>query len=113
MFSSYSIVALLTRGQNRERSWKTNGVQVSSGRLYSVRHKAKYAYTQDVRDFYKLFFLCERADDAPPQCGEETIDVDFFARDALPPLSRGRVIEADIHMAFAFERASPGEVFFD
>lgn len=89
------------------------GIRVSPSALYSIRHKAKHEYAPDVRDFYKIFFVCERLDDSLPKCGNETIDVGFFPVDDLPPLSKGRVIEADIQLAFAFKHAPPSHVFFD
>ncbi len=104
----------LSAGQNIAKEFMEEaGIRVSPRALYSVRHKAKYEYSQDVRDFYKMFFLCSRLDDSLPTCGGETIDVDFFPLNALPPLSKGRVIEADIQMAFAFRNATTSRAFFD
>jgi ADP-ribose pyrophosphatase YjhB (NUDIX family) len=87
------------------------GLAVSARSLYSVRHKAKRPYEPDVRDFYKLFFLCERADARAPRAGAETSDARFFPRGGLPELSRGRVIEEDIEAAFRFREA--GVTAFD
>jgi ADP-ribose pyrophosphatase YjhB (NUDIX family) len=44
---------------------------------------------------YKMFFMMERLDDAPPVAGldEETTDVGFFALDGLPELSTRRTTE--------------------
>lgn len=104
----------LSAGENIAKEFMEEaGLRVAPGALYSVRHKAKHAYAQDVRDFYKIFFVCERLDQGAPRCGGETIDVGFFTLDALPPLSKGRVIDADIQLAFAFKRTSPALVVFD
>jgi ADP-ribose pyrophosphatase YjhB (NUDIX family) len=84
-------------------------IEVVVARLYAVRHKAKHAYRPDVRDFYKLFFLCERVDDVEPGAGDETTDAGWFTLDALPRLSTGRTIEADVRAAFA-HRAEPGRL---
>ena len=70
--------------------------------LYNVRHKAKQVYEPGIRDFYKMFFLCRRVGAEPPKPGSEIVDAAFFARDRLPELSRGRVIERDIEAAFVF-----------
>lgn len=43
------------------------GLSVTARALYSVTHKAKGLYRPDVRDFYKLYFLCERTDQAAPR----------------------------------------------
>ena len=84
------------------------GLNVTARRLYAVRHKASHPYPPDPIDFYKLFVLCDRLDDGPPQAGIETEGAEFFRLDALPPLSRGRTIEADLHAAFEFA-ANPGK----
>lgn len=80
--------------------WEEARLRVRATRLYSLRHKAKHGYDPDARDFYKIYFLCERLDDARPAPGAETAEVGFFPADALPPLSRGRTLETDIHAAF-------------
>ncbi|RXT24080.1 DNA mismatch repair protein MutT [Rhizobium leguminosarum] len=89
------------------------GLQVSATHLYSVRHKAKAAYDPDARDFYKLFFLCERSGEMTMKAGIETSEVGFFAPADLPDLSRGRVLESDIHSAFAFQNGAQRFATFD
>jgi ADP-ribose pyrophosphatase YjhB (NUDIX family) len=93
--------------------WEEATVRVKATALYGVRHKARHAYRQDARDFYKLFFLCEPIDDGIPVHGGETSAVEFFAREDLPPLSRGRTIESDIEAAFDFKMAPRAPAFFD
>jgi ADP-ribose pyrophosphatase YjhB (NUDIX family) len=87
--------------------WEEAGVRVEATALYAVRHKARHDYRQDARDFYKLFFICEQIDAGMPVHGAETSAVDFFARDDLPPLSRGRTIESDIEAAFDYQPRTP------
>ena len=89
------------------------GIRASVSGLYSVRHKAKQAYAPDIRDFYKMFFLCRRVDAEPLKPGSETTDAAFFARDGLPELSRGRVIEKDIEAAFVFHENPERTVLVD
>ena len=89
------------------------GMRVKASRLYGVRHKAKRPYEPDARDFYKMFFLCERADDSGPVAGAETSDARFFPRERLPQLSRGRVIEQDIEAAFAYADGTRHAAHFD
>lgn len=89
------------------------GLRVVADCLYAVRHKAKPPYEPDARDFYKLFFLCRRLDDAAPHASGETDAVAFFRPDALPPLSLGRVTPADIHAAVARQRDPHLETIFD
>ncbi len=89
------------------------GLTVSAHRLYGVRHKASSGYSLDVRDFYKMFFLCNRTGKEIASPGSETVEARFFARDALPPLSRGRTIESDIDAAFSFAADATRPAFFD
>lgn len=89
------------------------GVRVRARRLYGVRHKAKRAYDPDARDFYKMFFLCDRSDDSAPIAGLETSDARFFRRGSIPELSRGRIIENDIDAAFAYASGEVEAAFFD
>lgn len=99
----------ITPSRNVEKEmFEEAGLRVRATRLYAIRHKANHPYDLDVRDFYKMFFLCERLDDAEPATGSETSEVGYFRLDALPPLSTGRVLPADLEAAFAFA-ADPGK----
>ncbi|MCP5179599.1 MAG: NUDIX hydrolase N-terminal domain-containing protein [Pseudomonadales bacterium] len=89
------------------------GIVASVECLLGVRHKASHAYDPDVRDFYKVFFLCRAAEDVVPTAGLETLDARFFSANALPPLSRGRTLEKDIHVALARSQSSDLAAFFD
>lgn len=89
------------------------GLRVRADRLYGVRHKAATDYAADVRDFYKMFFLCRRLDGAAARPGAETSDARFFARGDLPTLSRGRTIERDIDAAFDFRANVARPALFD
>ncbi|MEX0286856.1 MAG: NUDIX hydrolase N-terminal domain-containing protein [Paracoccaceae bacterium] len=101
--------------ENTEKEvFEEAGLQVRAERLYALRHKAKHAaYPPDVRDFYKLHFLCREEAEVDPEIGPETTDVGFFTADALPVLSLGRIMEQDITDAFAAHAASDGRVFMD
>jgi ADP-ribose pyrophosphatase YjhB (NUDIX family) len=83
--------------------WEEATIRVVASALYSVRHKARHAYDPDARDFYKLFFLCERLDEQAPQAGAETGAVGFFGLDEIPPLSTGRILHKDLLAAFEFK----------
>ena len=89
------------------------GLTVNAHRLYGVRHKASSGYSPDVRDFYKIFFLCSRTGREIASPGSETVETRFFAIDALPPLSLGRTIASDIDAAFAFAADATRPAFFD
>lgn len=89
------------------------GLSVTARGLYSVRHKAKGPFEPDTRDFYKLYFLCERHNRQAPVAGFETTDARFFSLDDLPELSRGRTVEGDLEAAFAFYRGETTLALFD
>lgn len=98
----YAEVGVSAADNTCKEVWEEAGIRVRIARLYAIRHKARHAYPADVLDFYKLFFLCERLDDAPLAPGHEVLDAAYFAPDALPPLSTPRAIARDIEDAFAF-----------
>jgi len=89
------------------------GLRVTARRLYGVRHKASQPYTPDARDFYKMFFLCDRLDEAQPRAGSETTEIGFFSLDRLPALSTGRIMKSDIEAAFEFAADERRPAFFD
>lgn len=104
----------LSPAQNVEKEFcEEAGLRVSARRLYGVRHKASSGYSPDVRDFYKMFFLCDRPDRIDARPGLETIEARFFPRSSLPPLSQGRTIESDIEAAFAFAADATRPALFD
>ena len=104
----------LTAAQNVVKEVEEEaGLRVVVHRLYSVRHKATQPYDPDVREFYKLFFVCGRLDESEPAPGHETLDAGFFALDTLPPLSTHRVLETDIVAAFAARSDPALPVLFD
>jgi len=89
-------------------------IEVTVTSLYAIKHKAQHDYAPDVREFYKLFFLCKQNDErvmATP--GMEVSDVDFFSFSQLPPLSTGRVNLNDIETAFAASAGKLAKVLFD
>lgn len=88
-------------------------IDVRVTRLYSLRHKAKGAFLPDVRDFYKIYFLCERVGEQVPTPGPETTAAEFFAIDSLPNLCTDRTIEEDIIRAFELHRDTNRQPFFD
>jgi len=104
----------LSAAQNVQKEMlEEAGLAVTARQLYGVRHKAKRPYEPDARDFYKLFFICDRVDAAAPAAGGETSDARFFRSDHLPELSLGRVLETDIAAAFAYHRGELQAASFD
>jgi ADP-ribose pyrophosphatase YjhB (NUDIX family) len=89
------------------------GIDSRVVRLLGVRHKAAHGYDPDIRDFYKVFFLCEALPGERPKPGLETTDVAFFPPGDLPPLSSGRTILKDV-LAAIEHHENPGlQAFFD
>jgi len=101
----FADVGLSATENVKKEVWEEAGIRVSVTGLYSVRHKAKQPYEPDIRDFYKMFFLCRQVDAEPPRPGFEIMDAAYFAPDRIPELSRGRVIAGDIEAAFAFQNS--------
>ncbi|HIG44613.1 MAG: NUDIX hydrolase [bacterium] len=77
-------------------------IAVKAVKLFGVFHKSRHEYQQDARDFYKLFFICEPLDDSEPEPGAETQATGYFELSKLPPLSKGRVIEKHIRLAYDY-----------
>jgi ADP-ribose pyrophosphatase YjhB (NUDIX family) len=77
-----------------------SGFIVRATKLASVCDRAKHPHTPPFPfHIYKLFFLCEITGGGP-RTSTETLAVDFFALDALPPLSATRVLAKQIQRMF-------------
>jgi ADP-ribose pyrophosphatase YjhB (NUDIX family) len=80
--------------------WEESGFRARALKLAAVRdyqrsgHVSRHPYS-----LYKMFFICEITGGSA-QVSNETSDVGFFARDALPPLSLGRTTAAQIDRVF-------------
>jgi len=90
-----------------------SGFKVRAERLLAVFDRAKHPHDPPFPfHIYKLFFLCAiESGEATPS--DETASVEFFALDALPPLSRSRITNEQIRFCFdaALNEAKP--VAFD
>ena len=89
------------------------GITVTARQLYNLRHKAKGGFDPDVREFYKLYFLCDLTGEQTLAAGVETTDARFFGRHEIPPLSTGRVIEEDLQIAWEFSIHHYQQTLFD
>jgi ADP-ribose pyrophosphatase YjhB (NUDIX family) len=86
------------------------GLRVRATRLAAVHDGSRHnGHSGSPFHTYKLFFLVERLDDAPPRAGldGETTEVDFFSLDDLPPLSVTRNTEAQLRLMLDMSR-DPG-----
>jgi ADP-ribose pyrophosphatase YjhB (NUDIX family) len=77
-----------------------SGFKARARKLAAVRDYQRSGHPpRNVDSIYKMFFVCEITGGAP-RPSEETSEVAFFARDALPPLSLGRTTAAQIERMF-------------
>jgi ADP-ribose pyrophosphatase YjhB (NUDIX family) len=83
-----------------------SGFEVRAVKLAAVYDRNRHGHTPHLFHIWKLFFLCELVGGAAKP-SIETEAVDFFAPDALPPLSLGRVTAAQIAHMFDHHR-EPG-----
>jgi ADP-ribose pyrophosphatase YjhB (NUDIX family) len=82
-----------------------SGYRTRAVKLLALYDRNRHGHTPFPFHIYKLFFLCEPAGGdpsagsaakSPGPVSYETLDVGFFPLDRLPPLSTGRVTEAQI-----------------
>lgn len=104
----------LSPAQNVEKEvLEEAGLNVRASHLYAVRHKASGNYPPDVRDFYKLHFICECLDSSEPYPGLETHAATFFSFRELPELSLGKVLPEDVQAAYDFVASAKFITRFD
>jgi len=113
MPGGYADVGLSAMENVEKEVFEEANLKVRASHMISVRHKAKGDYAQDVRDFYKMFFLCELVEQAEPRPGMETAAAGYFDLKEIPALSEGRVIEEDIHQAWRFAQSDHKVTRFD
>jgi ADP-ribose pyrophosphatase YjhB (NUDIX family) len=80
-----------------------SGYVVRTTKILAVYDKLRHAHPPSTWHAYKLFFRCELLGGAPAP-STETAAVGFYREDALPPLSTGRVTEAQIRRMFEHSR---------
>ena len=77
-----------------------SGFVAKALKLAAVRDYQKSGHPpRNVDSIYKLFFVCEITGGSA-RASDETSEVAFFPRDALPPLSLGRTTAAQIDRMF-------------
>jgi ADP-ribose pyrophosphatase YjhB (NUDIX family) len=76
-----------------------SGFEARTLKLAAVRDYQKSGHPRNVDSIYKMFFICEITGGAA-RASDETSEVAFFPRDALPPLSLGRTTAAQIESMF-------------
>ncbi len=76
------------------------GLEVRPVKLLAVLDKRKHPHPPQLAYAYKAFFRCDLLGGAL-RASRETPAVDWFSRDALPPLSLDRVLPAQLVRMFA------------
>ncbi len=89
-----------------------SGFEVRAVKLAAVYDRNRQGHTPHLFHIWKLFFLCEITGGSP-RTSIETSAVDFFAEDALPALSLGRVTERQIRAMFEYHRDPERPPAFD
>lgn len=85
--------------------WEESGFRVKAEKVVAVID-ANRLEPMEFYHAYKIIFLCQLLD-GEPRTNYETLAVDFFDLDHLPPLSVYRTNEAMLHEVFA-HLANPG-----
>jgi ADP-ribose pyrophosphatase YjhB (NUDIX family) len=89
-----------------------SGYEARAVKLAAVYDRNRHGHTPFLFHIWKLFFLCEiTGGSARPSI--ETEAADFFAADALPPLSAGRITAAQIAHMFEHHRDPARPTSFD
>lgn len=84
-------------GESVEREVEEeSGYAVRAVRLLALWDRDKHPHPPIPFHAYKVFFLCELLGGRPLESSTETSGVGFFAREALPELSLGRVTPGQI-----------------
>ena len=90
-----------------------SGYRVRAVKLVSVKDRHLHPSTpKRLERIYKLFFLCELSG-GKARASIETTEVAFFALNALPALSLGRTLEADITLLDQHRRDVGLPTYFD
>ncbi len=100
-------------GTERE-VWEEAGYRVRAAKLLAVLDRSKHDHPPIAFYVYKLFFLCELLDETQNLIPNvETEETGWFAEDALPELSVGRITAAQIHRFFEHKRHPDWPTDFD
>ncbi len=104
----------LTPAQNVVREFREeSGYDVRVVRPLAVYDRDNQGHTPPyLFSIYKLFFLCEIVG-GEAKTSNETSDVRFFGMDEIPPLSKGRTLEKQLHRFYEQYKTGNLTVDFD
>jgi ADP-ribose pyrophosphatase YjhB (NUDIX family) len=89
-----------------------SGFEARAVKLAALLDRRKHPHPMQFHHIYKLYFLCELIG-GQVATSIETDAADFFAEDALPPLSTGRITRGQIELMFRHERERDLPTTFD
>jgi ADP-ribose pyrophosphatase YjhB (NUDIX family) len=89
-----------------------SGYEVAARKLALVFDRDRHGHPPLPFHVYKLFFVCDLVGGAPAS-NHETEGIDFFAEDAIPPLSLTRVVPEEIGLLFEHHRHPEWPTTFD
>ena len=92
--------------------YEESGYQTRAVKLLAVYDRNRQGHPPHPDYVYKLFFLCELVGGSPSP-SIETEEVEFFAEDAIPELSLGRVTPAQMTRLFQHHRLPDLPTDFD
>jgi ADP-ribose pyrophosphatase YjhB (NUDIX family) len=93
--------------------WEESGLRCRAARLLSVWDRDRHGHTPLAVHCYKIFVFCEIVDMGSFNSNSETLEAGFFAIDALPELSLGRVTPTQIATAFRMVKEGTNHAQFD
>ena len=79
--------------------WEESGLKAEAVRLLAVMDKKLHAHPPTPWYCYKIFILCKTVG-GELKAGLETLDVAYFEKDKLPPLSDERITKDQIEIIF-------------
>jgi ADP-ribose pyrophosphatase YjhB (NUDIX family) len=93
--------------------WEEAGLRCKARQLLAVWDRDRHGHPPLAVHCYKLVVYCEVLDMGTFTANSETLAAGFFAVDALPELSLGRVTEAQIQTAFSMVQQGITHAQFD
>ena len=88
------------------------GLDVIPTQLLAVFDKRLHPHPPQAFYVYKLVFLCEAVSFSIHK-GFDVMDINYFAVDALPPLSEDRILESQIRLLISKAQSSDKEPYCD
>ena len=96
----------------RKEIEEETGLTAKVIRLLAVYDKQVHPHPPEPYYIYKLNFLCQITGGSLKP-GFDMLDAQFFPLDQLPPLSKERILEAQIKQLYQLSKSHTAEVYFD